>query len=175
VCSYISTSPQLQNSGICYDLTHEYDKVLCSSITWVLSLTKFYHRICNTVCSCWFPHKPRTMNQLQNCFKRPSAGQSGVVIPASTRDLSLLQNVQPGHMAHTASYSTGTRNSFPISPRVQRPGYDADHSSTTRANIKVEWSYSSSSLYAFIACIESVLLSNTVKSVMSMNFFLHSC
>lgn len=70
VCSYISTSPQLQNSGICYDLTHEYDEVLCSSITWVLSLTKFYHRICNTVCSCWFHHKPRRMNQLQNCFTK---------------------------------------------------------------------------------------------------------
>jgi hypothetical protein len=58
-----------------------------------------------------------------------------------------------------------------LSPRVQWPGYDADHSSKTRTNIKDEWSYYSSSLYAFIACIDSVLLSNTTKLVILKNFF----
>jgi hypothetical protein len=44
---------------------------------------------------------------------RLQAGRSGVRIPAGVRDFSLLQNVQNGSGVHLASYTMGTRCSFP--------------------------------------------------------------
>jgi hypothetical protein len=38
-----------------------------------------------------------------------------------------------------------------LSPRIKRPGREADHSPTSRAEVKNAWSYSCTPLYVFMA------------------------
>jgi hypothetical protein len=87
-------------------------------------------------------------------LQRLLAGQSRVLTPARARDLSLLQNVQTGHGAHTASYSTGTRGSFPQANN----GLDMmlithPHPGPT---LRMNGAILPLPLYTFIACIETI-------------------
>jgi hypothetical protein len=57
------------------------------------------------------------------------AKQSGIGTPAGTRNSSLLINVQIGSGAHPASYSMGTRGSFPrskVTGDYHLPTYSAE-------------------------------------------------
>jgi hypothetical protein len=56
----------------------------------------------------------------------------GVRIPAGTRDLSLLQNVQTGFGAHRATYSIFTAESFPGGRRGREKGLTLVRWSPTR-------------------------------------------
>jgi hypothetical protein len=60
-------------------------------------------------------------------------------IPGRNRDfaLSLLRSVPNGSGAHQFSYPVGTDV---ISPRIKRPGSEADHSHPSNAEIKKAWS-----------------------------------
>ena len=55
----------------------------------------------------------------------------------------LLKNVETGFQAHPASYSLGIR-SYVLG--VKWPGHAVDHSNSSRAVIKNEWSYTSTFL-----------------------------
>jgi hypothetical protein len=54
-------------------------------------------------------------------------------ISGGGRDFSLLNNIKTGSGAHPASYTTGTGDFF---PRVKRQGREADHSSSSSAEVK---------------------------------------
>jgi hypothetical protein len=71
---------------------------------------------------------------------RVRARQPGVRIPAESRKLTLLQNVQIGCRAYPASYLMNIRG-FP--PELKQPGCDVDHSPPSIAGLKNEWSHSS--------------------------------
>jgi len=58
---------------------------------------------------------------------------TGVQFPARAGILSLRHRVQIGSEAHTASCPVGTRG---LSPRVKRPGREADHSPQSSAEVK---------------------------------------
>jgi hypothetical protein len=62
-------------------------------------------------------------------------------MPVLVRDLSLLQNVQTVSGAHRVSYSMSTGV---LSPGAKRPGREVNHSPPSSAEVKNEWSYSSS-------------------------------
>jgi hypothetical protein len=55
-------------------------------------------------------------------------------------NFSLHHCVQNGSGAHPASYPMDTGGSF---PGVKRPGREADHSPPSSAEVKNEWSYTS--------------------------------
>jgi hypothetical protein len=63
-------------------------------------------------------------------------------IPVGARYFS---NVQTGPEAHPASYTMGT-GSF---PGVKRPGHGAEHPPASTAEVKKEWGYTSTHLWAF--------------------------
>jgi hypothetical protein len=65
---------------------------------------------------------------------------SRVRFPVGAGNLSLHHHVQNGSGAHTASYLMGTRGSF---SGVKRPGREADYSPPSSAEVKNEWSYTS--------------------------------
>lgn len=71
-------------------------------------------------------------------------GRSWVWIAEGARDSSLLQNIQTSSPAHPASYSMGNRG--PILG-IKRPGWEADHSPPSSADIKIERSYISTPQY----------------------------
>jgi len=75
------------------------------------------------------------------------AGRTGVRIPAEAIYISLLHNVQTGSEIHKVSCSTG---SGPLSAKVKRPGPKADQSFHLGLRLN-EWSYTSSTVYAFRA------------------------
>jgi hypothetical protein len=58
---------------------------------------------------------------------------SRVRFPAGAGNFSLHHRVQNGSGAHPASYSMGTRGSFPV---VKRPGREADHSPPPGVEVK---------------------------------------
>ena len=60
---------------------------------------------------------------------------------------SLLQTAHTGSTAHTVLLVNGYWGSLPV---VKWPVREVYHSSTSRAEIKNEWSYTSTPLYAFI-------------------------
>jgi hypothetical protein len=60
---------------------------------------------------------------------------SRVRFPAGAGNFSLHHRLQNGSGAHPASYTVGTRGSF---PGVKRPGCEADHSPPSSAEVK-EW------------------------------------
>jgi len=60
--------------------------------------------------------------------------------PAEAGNFSLHHRVQNGSGSHPASYSMGTRGSF---PGGKRPGREADHSLPSSSRSKNEWSYTS--------------------------------
>jgi hypothetical protein len=62
-------------------------------------------------------------------------------MPVGTRDISRLSNVQTGSGVHPSSYSIVAG---------QRPEVEVSHPSASSAEIKNEWSYTSSPPYAFI-------------------------
>jgi hypothetical protein len=68
------------------------------------------------------------------------AGCSVVRVPAGTGNFSLHHCIQTSFGAHPASY-----------PRVKRSGREADHSPPFSSEVKNEWSYTSTSQYAFMA------------------------
>ena len=76
-------------------------------------------------------------------FQYSRAGRYGVRIPAGTRYFSLLQNVQTNSGTHQAPYSIGT---WVLSRPVKRPGCEVDHLPLSTAEVKNEWSYTSTSL-----------------------------
>jgi hypothetical protein len=59
------------------------------------------------------------------------------------QEFSLLHVVQTGSGVHTTSYPMGTGG---FSPGAKRPGREADHSSSTNAEIKKMWIYT----YTFV-------------------------
>jgi hypothetical protein len=65
---------------------------------------------------------------------RLGAARSRVLIPARARDCSLLHNFQAGSWAHPA------RCSF---PGVKQQGREVNHSPPSSAEVKNEWSYTS--------------------------------
>jgi hypothetical protein len=68
--------------------------------------------------------------------------------PRWGQDFSLLPVVQTGSGVHPTSCLMG-RGAF--SPRVKRPGREADHSPPTSAEVKKTWVYTSRPSYAFMA------------------------
>jgi hypothetical protein len=58
---------------------------------------------------------------------------SSVRFPAGAGNFSLHHRVQNGSGVHPASYPVGNMGSF---PGVKRPGYEADHSPPTSAEVK---------------------------------------
>lgn len=75
------------------------------------------------------------------------AGRTGVRIPAEAIYISLLHNAQTGSETHKVSYSTGCG---PLSAKVKRPGPKVNQSFHLVLRLS-EWSYTSSTLYAFRA------------------------
>jgi hypothetical protein len=73
---------------------------------------------------------------------------SRVRFPAGAGNFSLHHRIQNGAGVHPASYPMGTRGSF---PGVKRPGREADHSPSSRAEVKNAWSYTSTPQYVFMA------------------------
>jgi len=73
-----------------------------------------------------------------------------VRVAAKTRDFSLLQNAKTVSGAHTASCSMGTGGSF---SGVKRRERDVNQAPPSSAQLKNEWSYTSTPLCAFMACI----------------------
>jgi hypothetical protein len=71
----------------------------------------------------------------------------GFRVPVGSR-ISLLQDVQTGSGVHTTSYPMGTGG---FSPRVKRPGREADHSPSASAEVKKMWIHTSIPPNAFIA------------------------
>jgi hypothetical protein len=71
-----------------------------------------------------------------------------VRFPAEAGNFSLHHYVQNGSGAHPASYPMGIRA---VSLGVKRPGYEADHSPPSSAEVKNAWSYTSTPQYAFMA------------------------
>jgi hypothetical protein len=57
-------------------------------------------------------------------------------IPSRARDYSLFHSVQIRSVAHSASYSVGTRGSF---SRVKWSGREVDHSPQSNAEVKNDW------------------------------------
>jgi hypothetical protein len=66
---------------------------------------------------------------------------SMVRFPAGARNFSLLHRVQNDSGAHPASYSMGTRCSFPGGKAAG--ACEADHSPTSSAEVKNAWRYTS--------------------------------
>jgi hypothetical protein len=60
--------------------------------------------------------------------------------PAGAENFSLHHRVKTGSGTHPASYSIGTRVSF---PGVRRPGRESDHSPPSSAEVRNEWNYTS--------------------------------
>jgi hypothetical protein len=58
---------------------------------------------------------------------------SKIRFPAGARNFSLHHRVHNSSGAHPASYSMGTKGSF---PGVKRPGREADHSPPSNAEVK---------------------------------------
>jgi hypothetical protein len=71
----------------------------------------------------------------------------GVRVPVG-QEFSLLQIVKTGTGANPTSYPMGTGA---LSPRVKRPGREADYSFPASAEVKKIWNYTSTPPYAFIA------------------------
>jgi hypothetical protein len=76
------------------------------------------------------------------------AGWSEVQTLVWTRDSSLLENVQT--CSRASLLVSGYRGSF---LEVKQPGYEVNHSLLTSVEIKIEGSYTSPPLYAFVACM----------------------
>jgi hypothetical protein len=74
-------------------------------------------------------------------------------IPSKARDLSHTQNIQTESGTQTASYSVGTRDSF---PGVKRLGCEADCSLPSSAKVKNERVYTSTHPYIFKACTDII-------------------
>jgi len=68
---------------------------------------------------------------------------------AGARYISLLQNVQTHAGTYLASYTLTMEGLFIVVMRLRR---GADHSYPFRANIRVEWSCTSTPVYALIMC-----------------------
>ena len=86
------------------------------------------------------------------------SGRSGVRISVEKRDTSLLRNVQTGSKTRPASYSIFTGGSF----RVKCLGREVNHWPPSTAEIKNEWSHSSTT-------------DMCVHSVDRKNFAFHPC
>jgi hypothetical protein len=76
----------------------------------------------------------------------------GVRVRAETWNVSLHHRFQTVSGAYPASYSMGTRGSF---PGVKRPGREANHSPPSTAEVKNAWSYTST----LPICLQGVVLS----------------
>lgn len=85
-------------------------------------------------------------------------GNRGFVIcfPAGSRGRSFLPMVKTGSRAHSAFYSVGVKSS---SPGDKRPWSDASHSPPSSADVKNNWSCTSTTPYAFMACKRQIYLS----------------
>jgi hypothetical protein len=70
--------------------------------------------------------------------------------------ISLRHRVQTGPEAHKASYPMEPRV---LSPVVNRPGCEANHSLPSNAEVKNAWSYTSTSSYVFMTKGKKVKLS----------------
>jgi hypothetical protein len=79
---------------------------------------------------------------------RLQAEQSGVRIDVRARDVSVLKNVQTDSGADPESSSVGTGV---FSPVVKRPVGDVNQSYPSSAELKYDWSHTSSSPGVFIA------------------------
>jgi hypothetical protein len=59
-------------------------------------------------------------------------------VPAGAGDFSLHHDVRTGSVAHPPSYPIGT-----LSLGLNRPGREADHSTSSSAEVNKSWIYSS--------------------------------
>ena len=84
-------------------------------------------------------HVIRSRDSAVHIASRLLAERSGDRVRVGVRDVSLLQNAQAVCEAHPASYSIDSG----FSPGLKRPRHDAKHSSPATAEIKKEWSYTS--------------------------------
>jgi hypothetical protein len=92
---------------------------------------------------------------------------SRVRFSAGAGNFFLHHRVQNGSGAHPASYPMGTRGS---SPRVKRPGCEADHSPPSSAEVKNAWSYTSTPQYTSMAwCLVKH------KGLFTFTFYLMRC
>jgi hypothetical protein len=73
---------------------------------------------------------------------------SRVRFPAEAGNFS-QHRVQNGSVVHPASCPIGTGGLFPLG--VKLPGREIDHSLPSSAEVKNEWSYTSTPQYAFMA------------------------
>jgi len=85
--------------------------------------------------------------------------------PRKANNFSLLKNVDSGSGAHGASYSMA----FPL--EVQRLWRNAEYSHPSRADIRKEWRYTSTTRYAFMASTGTNWPSYiTLNSILSNNW-----
>jgi len=80
-----------------------------------------------------------------------------VLIPGRCGNSSLCHRLQTDSEVHSASYLMGTGV---LTPGVKRPGREADHSPPSTAEVKPEWSYTSTPQYIFMSCCLIKQLSN---------------
>jgi hypothetical protein len=111
------------------------------------------------------------------------SGRPGIQIPVGARNISLFQKIQNRPWGHPVSYSMGTSGlAVPWIPEVKRPGRKINYSRPSSAEVKSEWSYTSTpptcrhgvdrenftfTLHGnqFIPVRRRVLLSNTVEII----------
>jgi hypothetical protein len=87
-----------------------------------------------------------------NIVTRQGAGRSGFRVRTGGRDVCLFRNV-------LADFSSVLG--------VKRPGRGVNHSPTSSIEVKNEWNYTSTSLYAFMACgrTRSTVLGETRRTI----------
>jgi hypothetical protein len=130
-------------------LLYSYNQNSCISVT-IHNYTCSYDLL-----SQWPQLSPKNTN-LSSCFTlyavatvtRLRAERPGVRIPAKARRFSLIQNVQTDCGAHLPSYSLGTGLLFWGLKRLRR---EFDFSRPFSAEVKNDWIYTSTTIYAFMS------------------------
>jgi hypothetical protein len=87
-----------------------------------------------------FPLQAEEPGTVVDIATRLRAGRSGVRIPAEVRDFSFLQNLPYLLWGLVSLVFNGYQGSF---PGVKRPGREVNHSPPSSAEVKNEWSYTS--------------------------------
>ena len=97
------------------------------------------------LCRCWLCKWKCILLHGMNNMKKPRNHS----IPPGSRGFSLPKNLQTRAGAHAASFLPALMT---LSPQVKRSGHETDHSASTSAKVNNEWSYASTSPYAFVTC-----------------------
>jgi hypothetical protein len=92
--------------------------------------------------------------------------------PGGARDYPLLRRVQNGSGAQSAHIQYVT---WGHSPGIKRSGRESDHWPSSSARANNEWSYDSTTPYAFIECTDTNLLLLFISLPILIKFYIMSC